>query len=185
MGENTKIESIERATNKTWNEWLVFMDSIGAKDLNHHEIATKVLEQLTATTESPSWWAQSVTVAYEQYIGRRLPGQQSDGTFQTSVSRSTKLGMKQLMDAWTHFAANDKGTRSEIEGDVRVGGTKKRLSWRTKLKDHTSVIVVSEPKLGGTASIVMQHTGSQTQELNNEAKAKWLSIIERFLVKTD
>lgn len=185
MSENTKIESIERATSKTWDEWLVFMDSIGAKDLNHHEIATKVLEQLMGATESPAWWAQSVTVAYEQYIGRRVPGQQPDGTFQASVSRSTKLDMKQLMDAWTDFAANDKETQDEIIGDVRVGGTEKRLTWRAKLQDHTSAIVISEPKPSGAASIVVQHSGSQTQELNNEAKAKWSSIIERFLAKAD
>lgn len=184
MGENKKIESIERATGKPWDEWLAFMDGIGARDLNHHEIATKVLEQLMDTTESPGWWAQSVTVAYEQYIGRRVPGQQPDGTFQTSVSRSTKLGMKQLMDAWTEFAAGDQEILDQIEGDVRTSGTEKRLSWRAKLQDHTSVIVVSEPKRDGPASIVVQHTGSQTQELNNDAKAKWLSIIERFLAKT-
>lgn len=185
MGENTKIESIERATNRTWEEWLAFMDSIGAKDLNHHDIATKVLEQLMATTESPGWWAQSVTVAYEQYIGRRLPGQQPDGTFQTSVSRSTKLGMKQLMDAWTEFAASDQEIVDMTAGEARTSGTEKRLSWRAKLQDHTSVIVISEPKPDDSASIVVQHTGSPTQELNNEAKAKWLSIVERFLAKTD
>jgi len=185
MSENTKIESIERATGITWDAWLAFMDSIGAKDLSHHEIATKVLERLMATTESPGWWAQSVTVAYEQYIGRRLPGQQPDGTFQTSVSRSTKFEMKLLMDAWTAFAADDQEIRNEVAGDARTSGTEKRLSWRAKLQDHTSVIVISEPKPDGSASIVVQHTGSQTQELNNEAKAKWLSIIERFLAKMD
>lgn len=185
MSENTKIESIERATSKTWGEWLDFMDSIDARDLSHHEIATKVLEQLMTTTESPGWWAQSVTVAYEQHIGRRLPGQQPDGTFQTSVSRATKLGMKQLMDAWVEFAASDQEILGMVAGDVRTSGTEKRLSWRAKLQDHASVIVISEPKPDGMASIVLQHTGSQTQELNNEAKAKWLSVIERFLAKTD
>lgn len=185
MSENTKIESIERTTKKTWDEWLAFMDSIGAKDLDHHKIATKVLEQLMGTAENPGWWAQSVTVAYEQYIGRRLPGQQSDGTFMANVSRATKLGMKQLMDAWVEFAASDQEILDMVVDDPRTSGTEKRLSWRAKLQDHASVIVISEPKPDGTASIVVQHTGSQTQELNNEAKAKWLSIIERFLAKTD
>ena len=38
--------------------------------------------------DNAGWWAQTAAVAYEQQIGRRVPGQLGDGTFQVSVSKT-------------------------------------------------------------------------------------------------
>ncbi|HLU10218.1 MAG TPA: hypothetical protein VK003_11165 [Oceanobacillus sp.] len=181
MATNSRIKAVERATNRSWDEWLQFMDGIGAKNLNHHEIATKVLEELEGKVDNLGWWAQSVTVAYEQYIGRRIPGQRPDGTFQTSVSKSTKLGMKALMDQWVTFADGDQEVRALIAADARVSGTEKRITWRTKARDGSEIRVTSEPKKDGTASIIAVQMGLQTNELNIEAQSKWSSILQRFL----
>ena len=181
MTKNSRIKAVERATNRTWEEWLRFLDGIDAKDLSHHEIATKVLEELDGKVENLGWWAQSVTVAYEQYIGRRIPGQRPDGTFQTSVSKATKLGMQALMDRWVDFAAGDEEVTAEIAGDLRVSGTENRITWRTKASDGSSIRVTSEPKKDSTASIIVNLMELQTHELNLEAKAKWSAIVERFL----
>src|SRR5215468_4941239 len=101
------------------------MEGIGAKKLSHHEIATKVLEELDGKVENLGWWAQSVTVAYEQFTGHRIPGQRPDGTFQTSVSKATKLDMKDLMDKWVVFAAEDNDVLATMAGDAKVSGTEK------------------------------------------------------------
>ena len=42
MATNSRIEAIERATGRSWDDWLAFMDRIGAKDLDHHAIATRL-----------------------------------------------------------------------------------------------------------------------------------------------
>jgi hypothetical protein len=181
MTTNSRIKAIERTTNRTWDEWLQFMDGIGARNLSHHEIATKVWEVLDGKLENSGWWAQSVTVAYEQYTGQRIPGQRSDGTFETSVSRATKLGMKELMDQWVKFAAGDEEVRALIAAEARVSGTEKRLTWRTKVHDGSDIRVTSEPKKDGTASIIAVQMGLQSHELNMEAKANWSSILQRFL----
>ena len=181
MPTNSRIKAVERATNRTWDEWLQFMDGIGAKKLSHHEIATKVLEELDGKVDNLGWWAQSVTVAYEQYTGHRIPGQRPDGTFQTSVSKATKLGMKDLMDKWVIFAAEDKDVLATIAGDAKVSGTKKRITWRTKARDGSEIRVTSEPKKDGTASIIAVQMGLQTNDLNIEAKSNWSSILQRFL----
>jgi hypothetical protein len=181
MAANSRIKAIERATNRTWDEWLRYMDSIDAKNLSHHEIATKVLEELDGKIDNLGWWAQSVSVAYEQYVGRRIPGQRPDGTFQTSVSKATRLGMQDLMDKWVSFAAGDEAVRAVIAGDVRVSGTEKRITWRTKARDGSEIRLTSEPKKDGTASIIAVQMGLETEELNNEAKSNWSSILGRFL----
>ena len=181
MTTNARIKAVERATNRTWDEWLRYMDGIGASKLSHHEIATKVLEELDGKIDNLGWWAQSVTVAFEQYTGHRIPGQRPDGTFQTSVSKSTNLGMKDLMDTWVTFAASDNDVFGVIAADPRVSGTEKRITWRAKARDSSEIRVTSEPKKDGTASIIAVQMGLQTNELNTEAKSKWSSILQRFL----
>ena len=181
MATNSRIKAVERATNRTWDDWLRYMDSIDAKNLSHHEIATKVLEELDGKIDNLGWWAQAVSVAYEQYVGRRIPGQRPDGTFQTSVSKSTNLGMKALMDKWVSFAAGDNDVLALIAADARVSGTEKRITWRTKARDGSDIRITSEPKKDGTASIIAVQMGLQTHDLNMEAKAKWSSILQRFL----
>lgn len=181
MAANSRIEPVERATNRTWDEWLRFTDGIGAPDLDHPAIALEVYAELEGAVGSPGWWTQAVTVAYEQHIGRRVPGQRPDGTFQTRVSRSTALGMTELMDRWEKFAADDEVVQGIVVGDLKVSGTDRRITWRTKARDGSSVVVTSEPKKNGTASLVVNQMGLQTLELKEEARQRWASIVARFL----
>lgn len=181
MIKNARMAPIERATKRSWDEWLTFLDGIDAKNLDHLAIATKVSEELDGVIDNPGWWAQSVTVAYEQYIGRRLPGQRSDGTFEMSVSKATDLGMKELMEKWTSFAAEDKEILDMLNGEARVSGTDKRLTWRVKAKDGSALMVTSEPKQNDKASIIITQMRLHTQDLKDEAKMKWSAIVARFL----
>ncbi|MGY1735988.1 hypothetical protein [Geodermatophilus sp. SYSU D00684] len=182
MAENPRIGPIERTTKRSWDEWLRFLESVGARDLDHQAIALHVYEELGDGFEQRGWWTQSVTVAYEHHIGRRVPGQRSDGTFQTSVSRATPLGMTELMERWRAFADGDAAVREVVAGgDPRVSGTDRRVTWRTRAADGSSVVVTSEPKRNGTASLVATQMGLPTPEANEAARARWAGIVERFL----
>jgi hypothetical protein len=180
MATNSRIEAVERATGRSWDDWLAWMTSIGAERLSHHEIASALIPELDGKVDNVGWWAQATAVAYEQYVGRRVPGQRPDGTFQTSVSRSTSLSMEALIQAWTDFAAADQDVLDRITGDVRVSGTANRITWRTKGRDGTSLMVISEPKKDGTASLVVQVLGTATLDDNVEAKETWTAITARF-----
>ena len=180
MATNPRIEAVERATGRPWDEWLGYFASIDAEHLSHHEIASALITELDGKVDNLGWWAQATAVAYEQYVGRRVPGQRPDGTFQTSVSRSTPLGMAALMEAWSLFAAADEDVLQIVVGDVRVSGTSNRITWRAKARDGASVIVISEPKKDGTASLVVQHIGSADLDRNIEAKDTWTAITARF-----
>lgn len=181
MTTNSRIQAIERTTGRSWDEWLVYLEGIDAKNLTHHQIASELLKQLDGVVDNIGWWAQSIAVAYEQQAGRRVPGQRPDGTFQTSVSKATKSGMQDLMDAWTGFAADDEDVVRLVDGDVRVSGTENRITWRAKAVDGSAIVVISEPKKNGTASLVVQQMGLQTHELNLEAKERWAAIVNRFV----
>ena len=178
---NSKIAAIERATNRPWSDWLAYFDSIGADQLDHHTIATHLLAELDGIVDNLGWWAQATSNAYEHHIGRRVPGQQPDGTFRLSVSRATPLGMQRLIDEWTQFAAHDEEIRALLVAEPRVSGTEKRITWRVKGTDDTAITVISEPKAGGTAALVVQHGGLASQDSSAETKAVWLAAVTRFL----
>lgn len=181
MVKPSRVEPIEQATRRSWEQWLAFLEGIDASNLGHAEIARAVQAELDGTVDNAGWWAQAVTVAYEQLIGRRLPGQRSDGTFQTSVSKATKLGMQDLMDAWVTFAANDPTVTNSFADEPRVSGSEKRITWRVKAADGSSIVVTSEPKKNGTATIVATQAGLATHERNLEAKEAWAGVLKRFL----
>ncbi|WP_336027119.1 hypothetical protein [Geodermatophilus sp. FMUSA9-8] len=182
MAVNPRIGPIERTTGRTWDEWLAFMDGIGAPGLDHGAIALHVYEELGDGFAQRGWWTQSVTVAYEHHIGRRVPGQRSDGTFQTSVSRATPLPMADLMERWRAFADADAAVQEIVAGgDLKVSGTDRRITWRTRAVDGSSVVVTSEPKKNGTASLVATQMGLATLEDNDAARERWTAIVERFL----
>ncbi|SFO71537.1 hypothetical protein SAMN05660464_0706 [Geodermatophilus dictyosporus] len=182
MPVNPRIGPIERTTGRTWDEWLRFLDAIGARDLDHGAIALRVYEELGDVFEQRGWWTQSVTVAYEHHIGRRVPGQRSDGTFQTSVSRATPLPMTELMARWRAFADGDAAVQEVVAGGTpRVSGTDRRTTWRTRAVDGSSVVVTSEPKRNGTASLVATQVGLPTPEANEAARERWTGIVARFL----
>jgi hypothetical protein len=180
MTKNARIDAVERATGRSWDDWLSWMASIDAGQLSHHEIASALITELDGKVDNLGWWAQATAVAYEQYVGRRVPGQRPDGSFQTSVSRSMSLGMEALIGAWTDFAAADQDVLDRITGDVRVTGTANRITWRAKGRDGIAYTVISEPKNDGTASLVVQIIGTATLDDNVEAKEAWTAITERF-----
>ncbi len=176
-----RIDAIEKATKRSWDDWLAFMKAIGAEDLDHHAIATHLLIELDGMVDNIGWWAQATAVAYEQHIGRRIPGQQPDGTFRISVNRSTKMNMFALMDGWAAFAAGEPEVSALTTTAPRVSGTERRITWRTKGHDDSAVTVISEPKPNGTAALVVQHGGLPSPETSAATREKWVVIVERFL----
>lgn len=181
MATNSRIAPIERATNRSWEAWLAFMDASDAAGLSHKDIASKVHQELEGTMDQAGWWAQSVAVAYEHHIGRRIPGQRSDGTFQLSVSRSTALGLEELMARWSDFASTSSPVQELLAEAARVSGTDRRMTWRAKAADGSSVVVTSELKKNGTASIVATQMGLPTPEANDAARQQWVEVLTDFL----
>jgi hypothetical protein len=75
---------LKAATGRVRAEWHALLDAAGAAGWKHPEIARWLYE----TQGVDGWWAQGITVGYEQAHGRRLPGQQADGTFSVTVTRT-------------------------------------------------------------------------------------------------
>lgn len=77
-------DAVVSATGKSRDEWFALLDAAGAAEWKHQAIAT----WLARDQGVDPWWAQGITVGYEQARGIRLPGQRQDGTFEVSVTRT-------------------------------------------------------------------------------------------------
>jgi hypothetical protein len=85
------------------------------------------------------------------------------------------------MDAWVSFAGEDDFVRGLITGEPKVSGTDRRITWRTRAGDGSQVVVTSEPKPNGTASLVAAQIGVPTLPANDEARTHWAATVARFL----
>ena len=182
MGVNT--EPIERATERTWVEWLAFMEMIDAARLSHAQIARRVqaeLERMEPKVGNPAWWAQGITVAYEQHSGRRMPGQQADGSFELSVSKTVNVAMHEAMATWTQFVAHDEEVRLVTASEPKTSGTDKRLTWRAKSADGSALVFTSERLANGKTGIIMRQMKLPSYDANSAAKARWAAVLTRFI----
>ena len=151
----TNIQAIESSTGLDWSSWTDYLEQF--RDLEHPALARKVLEKLQASgaTGNLEWWAQNVTVAYEQYIGRRLPGQSKDGSFSVSVSKTVAGNMDSVISSWLdliHKASQLNGLI--VKSDSDVSRTDKWRYWRAKLSDDTRLVVSVQGQNYGEKSIL-------------------------------
>mgnify|MGYP003664292314 FL=1 len=104
------------------------------------------------------WWAQILTVRYEQEIGRRQPGQRCSGDHEIGVS-ATRLGdMDAVLAAWR--AGHDARAEADgvaFDGPPRVTATEKWRYWKRDLADASRLTVNFCPKGEGKVLLQIQH----------------------------
>ena len=109
----TSNDAIRNNTGKEWDEWIALIDAWGGNSRKHTEIA----RWLSQEHGVPGWWAQNITVTYEQVRGLRIPGQEADGTFSVSASKTVAVPVERLFDAFADDALRERwlpGERLEV-----------------------------------------------------------------------
>jgi uncharacterized protein YndB with AHSA1/START domain len=95
--------AVEKATGKPWSHWLQVLDKAGATEMPHRDIANL----LYTRHKVPAWWAQMVTVGYEQARGLRVKHQTATG-FSGNASRTIAASMHATFKAWTDDGVREK-----------------------------------------------------------------------------
>jgi hypothetical protein len=147
-------DAIAASTARSWEEWLAFLTEIGARDMPHPEIA----ERIRKTGDANGWWSQMITVAFEQHIGRRQPGQRSDGSFEMSVTRTVDGERAAVFDK---LLARLEGVKAfngvGLAAPPRTSITPKRSYWRCNMEDGTGVAFALEQKAPGKVLVAVTH----------------------------
>ncbi len=177
MVKPISTKNFETATGQGWEEWLAFLDGIGASELSHTEIARRVFD----TGKASGWWSQSITVAYEQQIGRRIPGQDCDGEFATSVTKTCSATMDAVLARWTGFMDR----RDELGGIGISRGpdssvTEKWRYWRCGLEDGSRVSVTINQRTADKALLSVQHERLELVDQVEHWRAFWKELLKDF-----
>lgn len=174
MTRPVSTDGIEKATGRSWDDWLEFMKSIGAQALTHAEIA----ERVRATGDASGWWAQTITVAFEQHIGRRVPGQSSRGDFQVSVSRTLSGDMDDALALWlARVEGRSSFDEIPLADGPQVTRTQKWRYWRAGLVDGSRIVVSTYDKGAGKAALTVSHENLAS----NEAQVQWRGYWKAFI----
>jgi hypothetical protein len=169
------IESIEKKFGEPWSYWMEYMQSIGAKDLSHAEIAKKVDSKI-----NDSWWAQTITVAYEQQSGRRKPGQREDGTYEASTTKMINEEPEVLIEKWTKYVNNDISIKNKLASEPKVSKTPKRHSWKAELKNSNKAFVAFEKMDSGKTQISVMEQRIKTENELKASKEFWKKSLKKF-----
>jgi hypothetical protein len=157
---------VKEKTGCTWDAWVGALDYYGAADLQHSEIARLVREKFKVG----SWWTQMVTVGYERIKGLRTRGQQRNGTFGATKSRTFNVPVETLFDAWFNPKTR-KRWLSDAKVRVRVATAPKsmRLDWI----DGSIIAVGFTSKGKGKSAVALEHSKLPDRDAVNRVKQEW------------
>ena len=96
-------EAIARRTGRPWDEWFAILDRWGVTGRSHAEIARYLNEEQGV----PGWWAQTVTVGYEQARGLREKYEHADG-YAVGASKTIGIGVDELSKAFLDETERDR-----------------------------------------------------------------------------
>ncbi len=171
------IPALERATGRSWEQWLEIFTAQNAKEQDHATIARIARAEMPDDLHNPDWWAQGTAIAYEQHAGLRVPGQSSDGTFRVSASRTLPLDRDAALAAWVDAHGDRSEHLGHASGEVRTSRTDKRSFWRCSLDGAGRIEVATVEKDSDRATITVGQEGLPTGERIEEWRTHWKTLL--------
>jgi uncharacterized protein YndB with AHSA1/START domain len=195
MTENISNKAVVKATEKSWDAWHKVLKRAKVDDLTHKEIVTYLREKHGLT----HWWAQTITVDYEQYIGRRKEGQTQSADFQIGVRKTLNFPSSDVWDLlmspkgsqlWLgknrlkNFDEGKKYSTSEgTTGEFRVNKPYHhiRLTWKLKDWERPSVLQVRVIPVSSKKSTISFHQEKlKNQKVREQMRAHWKEVLKKI-----
>ena len=164
--------AVQRATTRTWEEWLVTLDEDGMKGKAHVDVVKHLVQQHGLT----SWWSQMVCVGYEQARGQRVVHEKATGDFEISVSRTLEGTASEVFRSF-----NDPTRRGWCPvQDYVVRTTIAPRSLRLGMPDGSLVSVSIERKGSVRCAIEVQQSKLADAAAADRAKSMWRDALARM-----
>ncbi|OEJ29649.1 hypothetical protein AR457_23460 [Streptomyces agglomeratus] len=169
---------LKASTGRDWDGWFVLLDAWGAIERGHTEIARHLTDDLGVD----GWYAQSITVGYEQERGLREVGQSSQGDWQASGNRTVEAPVARCEAAFTDADVRRRWLPGS-EFSLRTHREGKTLS-----ADYAGgrLSVRFTPKGGAKTQVSLEHTKLADAEAVAAYKAFWkerLAALKTLLEK--
>jgi hypothetical protein len=164
---------VKEKTGCTWERWVKSLDHYGADKLSHKEIAALVNDKYHVGP----WWGQMVTVGYERIKGLRARGQQRDGSYGASKSKTFNVPVETLYEAWADARLRKRWLDAR---SVKVRTATKPKSMRLDWPDGGIVAVGFYSKGAGKSSVALEHSKLPSREAASEIKAYWTDTLAKL-----
>lgn len=174
------IPALERASGRSWDDWLAVFEAAGGTSASHGELAAAAIAAMPSDLENPGWWAQGAAIAFEQHTGMRVPGQLSDGSFGVSASRTLETDRDAAIEAWAALVASAADQRGRAFGEPRTSRTGKRSFWRASLADAGKVEASATPKDEGRITFTVSQSGLADGAEIEAWRSHWKALLARM-----
>jgi hypothetical protein len=169
---------IQANTGRGWDDWFTLLDAWGAAERPHAEIARWVVEEHGVG----GWWAQGVTVAYEQARGLRAPGQRRGGLFEVNASKTLAVPVDRLYEAFADPALRERWLPGAA---VEVRTAQPARSIRANWDDGSTRLVVAFTARGESKSqVALTHERVPDAGTADQLKRYWrerMAALKRVL----
>lgn len=163
--------AVEKATGKSWQQWMTLLDRCGARDMAHKSIA----ELLSAQHKLDGWWAQAIAIGYERARGLRQVLERADG-FAASISLTVNAKLGALYEAFA-----DEAKRLEQSGHA-VSRSKDGRTLRVNLDDGSKLEMNLSGK-GDRSQVNVAHRRLKSAKQAKESKAFWQTTLDELQAK--
>lgn len=188
-------DAVAKATGRDWDEWLDFLDALGAQQMTHKQIVCLVAADGGL---SSGWWQQMVTVGYEQAKGLRKVGQTADAGYQIGVQktipipqhlawellvvgpgREVWLGETQPLDL---RKGQEYVTSNGVSGEIRsvAAGQRLRLTWSHPDLARPSTLQVMFIASGEKTSVRFHQEKLSSQEERELMCGHWREVLSKI-----
>ena len=188
-------ESVNKHTGRNWKQWISILDKAGARTWTYQEIVKylKVKHRLTP------WWQQGVAYGFEVAISRRKVGQDANGKYMVTATKSIACDVEKLwkfllskkgQEIWLKPYSTIKikpGTQFETKdgffGEIRTIAVNRRVRiyWQDANWDKHTVVechLVSRP--GKKSILVFNHSGIADTKTREILRVRWRTAADKI-----
>ena len=174
-------DAVKKRTGKNWQEWYKILNNAGAKKMNHKEIATWVYYN----NDVSSWWAQMITVHYEQTVKGRMKHEKPSG-FEISKGKTVSVPISKLYSAWEKKLIRNKWlSKPNLKIRNAQPGKSMRATW---VDEETSLDVYFYDKGKDKSQVSVQHMKLRNSREAERMKKYWdtnLNKLKKYLETTN
>lgn len=166
--EPRSSQGMRGATGRNRDEWFALLDAWGASRREYRGIAG----WLVAEHGLSNWWAQKLTVEYEQARGMRAAGVRRDGTFTVTASKTVAVPVARLYEA---FVDPELRERWLPDAALRERASRQAQSVQFDSDDHGGTRVNAGFTAQGDAKsqVGLEHERLPDAKARDEARAYW------------
>lgn len=161
-------EALRAATGRDHEGWRDLLAEAGALGWSHGETARWLVEEQGVD----GWWAQGITVDFEQARKGRLPGQQPDGTFTTSATRTIPGERLEALAAVKESVQSVHGEASAMN----LAASMPVVRW--KLADGTRLAAAAGPERASGTPVTLTLEKLASHEAIAAAKEALVRLLE-------